>query len=69
MRDHRALIRSLRQTLETARHVFGSTSHTDIAMIVLLVVATMLASILVLTPGDQAGQGMLAFYNWFLSGR
>lgn len=54
----------VRRALATAYRIFGSTTNTEIAGIVLLVVLCMVASLLVFTPGDQAGDGLRALYRW-----
>ena len=54
----------LMRALATAYRLFGSTTNTEIAGIVLLGVLGMLASILVFTPGDQTGDGLRALYSW-----
>ena len=50
----------LKRALEAAYNVFGSTSCSEFAEIVILCILGLIASVLVMTPGDQTLGGLIA---------
>ncbi len=48
----------IRRAFFTARRIVASTSSRELAEIVILCILGMLASVIVLMPGDQTGDGL-----------
>lgn len=57
-------IPSIKQAVLTAHRVFGSAANTQLAGILILSLLGMIASVYVLSPGDQKGGRRDAFYDW-----
>lgn len=55
-----------KRTILTALDVFGSTSSTEIAGLLMWAILGMIASVLVMVPGDQTAGGLAATYNWII---
>lgn len=55
-----------RRSVDTAYRVFGSTTNTQMAEVVILLILAMIAWVLVVIPGDQTAGGLLAIIRWWL---
>jgi hypothetical protein len=58
----------LKRAAETAFCVFGSVGNTELAGLMLWAILGMIASILVIVPGDQTAGGMAAIFEWLVGG-
>ncbi len=56
----------LRRFLSTAYDVFGSATNSQLAWLMIFAILGLIASILVVIPGDQTGDGLHALYRWLL---
>ncbi len=56
----------LKHLLVTTQRLFGSTTNTQMAEILLLLILVIFAWSLVLIPGDQTGDGLRGIFRWWL---
>jgi hypothetical protein len=66
MKPRPQLMQLMRRMLETAYQIFGSTTNTQMAEVMLLLVLAMIAWALVVIPGDQTAGGLEAIIRWWL---
>ncbi len=57
----------LKRMLLVAYEVFGSTGCSELAEIAILCILGMIASVLVITPGDQTFAGLYTLCGWLFA--
>ena len=57
----------LKRALLVAYGIFGSTSCSELAEIAILCILGMIASVLVVTPGDQTFAGLYTLCGWLFA--
>jgi hypothetical protein len=67
MRYPVAVIQWFSRALEAAHRLFGSTTNTQMAEVLLLLILAMIAWTLVIVPGDQTGDGLRGVIRWWLN--
>jgi hypothetical protein len=62
-----AVLISIKRTVEAAYRVFGSTNNTELAEIVILCIAGMIATVFVYMPDDQIGGALCSLLGWVMA--